>query len=107
MQLARVIGSVVATVKDRGLHARKLLLIQPVDRSTGVDAPLSDSLVAVDGVGVGVGELIFYVRGKEASFVLPEAGVPADVGIVGKVDSLEQTVSLAARGRRDRGLERP
>lgn len=102
MQLARVMGTVVATVKDRGLRARKLLVIQPVHCSGELETPAGEALVAVDGVGVGVGELIFFVRGKEASFVFAEPGVPADVGIVGKVDSLDLGAATATfpSGRR-------
>lgn len=91
MRLARVIGNVVATVKDPGLHARKLLIIQPL---TGARLPTGDPLIAVDSAGVGVGEEVFFVCGKEASFAFLPDPVPADVSIVGKVDS----ISLASPG---------
>jgi len=86
MLLARVIGNVVATVKDPGLHSQKLLIIQPI---TPRRQPVGDPLIAVDGAGVGVGEEVFYVRGREASFPFLPAQVPTDAGIVGKVDSVE------------------
>jgi ethanolamine utilization protein EutN len=85
MRLARVIGDVVATAKDPGLHSRKLLIIQPL---TPERRPVGDPLIAVDGAGVGVGEEVFFVRGREASFVFLPDHVPADISIVGKVDSI-------------------
>lgn len=83
MYLARVIGNVVATRKDPGLHSEKLLIIQPLTPSR---QPAGDPLIAVDGAAVGVGEDVFYVRGREASFAFLPKEVPADISIVGKVD---------------------
>ena len=83
MQIAKVIGHVVTTVKDANLIGIKLLLLQPLDpdgKSTG------RTLVAIDAVGAGVGETVFFVRGKEASFPFHPVEVPADAGIVGIVD---------------------
>ena len=85
MQLARVIGDVVSTVKDAGLESHKLLLLQPV---TPDRAPNGRTLVAVDAVGAGVGEYVFFVRGREASFPFLPAEPPADAGIVGIVDQV-------------------
>jgi ethanolamine utilization protein EutN len=83
MQLAIVIGDVVATRKDDQLLSVKLLVVQPI----GADgAPSGKPLVAVDSVGAGVGETVFFVRGKEASFPFYPVEVPADAGIVGIVD---------------------
>ena len=84
MQLGRVIGDVVATIKDPNFDSIKLLLVQPIG-ADGKDA--GRALVAVDSVGAGVGETIFFVRGKEASFPWHPTEVPADAGIVGIVDS--------------------
>jgi len=83
MQLARVIGDVVATQKEPAFEGIKLLVIQPV-APDGSDS--GRPLVAVDAVGAGVGERVFFVRGKEASFPFAPAEVPADAGIVGIVD---------------------
>ena len=83
MHLARVIGTVVATCKDEGLHAIKLLIVQPL---TTDHAATGKPLVAVDSVGAGPGEEVFYVRGREASFPFLPAEVPADAAIVGIVD---------------------
>lgn len=83
MQLARVIGDVVATRKEPALEGIKLLVIQPI-AADGAD--VGRPLVAVDSVGAGVGERVFFVRGKEASFPFYPVEVPADAGIVGIVD---------------------
>jgi microcompartment protein CcmK/EutM len=83
MQLATVIGNVVVTRKDDNLQSRTLLILQPI----GADGkPAGRTLVAVDAVGAGVGETVFFVRGKEASFPFHPAEVPADAGVVGIVD---------------------
>src|SRR6201991_3276040 len=65
MQLARVIGTVVATVKNDSLSGRTLLVVQTVDKNLQLTGK---PMVAVDSVGAGVGELVFWCRGKEASF---------------------------------------
>jgi ethanolamine utilization protein EutN len=83
MQIARVIGDVVATVKDPLYVGHKLLMLQPIlpDRS-----PVGRALVALDAVGAGVGEHVFFVRGREASYPFLPAETPADACIVGIVD---------------------
>jgi microcompartment protein CcmK/EutM len=83
MQLARVIGDVVVTRKDDNLTGITLLLVQPL---TAERQPAGRPLVAVDAVGAGVGEEVFFVRGKEASFPFHPALPPVDAGIVGIVD---------------------
>jgi microcompartment protein CcmK/EutM len=83
MQLARVVGDIVATHKDPKYAGVSLLLIQPI---TSAGDSVGRPLVAVDAVGAGVGETVFFVRGKEASFPFAPVEVPADAGIVGIVD---------------------
>ena len=83
MQLARVIGDVVITRKDDNLIGRTLLVLQPIDAA---GQPAGRTLVAVDAVGAGVGETVFFVRGKEASFPFMPTEVPTDAGVVGIVD---------------------
>jgi microcompartment protein CcmK/EutM len=83
VQIARVIGDIVATRKEPALEGVKLLVIQPLT-ADGHDA--GRPLVAVDAVGAGVGERVFFVRGKEASFPFHPVEVPADAGIVGIID---------------------
>ena len=83
MQIARVIGTVVATCKDDSLSGITLLLVQPL---TPDHQPSGRPLVAVDAVGAGVGEDVFFVRGKEASFPFHPVEPPVDASIVGIVD---------------------
>jgi ethanolamine utilization protein EutN len=82
MQLARVIGEVVSTVKDVNLTGAKLLVLQPLAAS-GENA---GELVALDSVGAGTGEHVFFVRGREAAFPFYPAEPPTDAAIVGIVD---------------------
>jgi ethanolamine utilization protein EutN len=84
MQLARVIGTVVATVKNDALEGRTLLIVQSLD---GNLQPQGAPLVAVDSIGAGTGELVFWCRGKEASFPFKREDTPTDCTIVGIVDS--------------------
>ena len=83
MQLARVVGEVVATIKDANLSGIKLLVVQPVAPS-GDDA--GRTLVALDSIGAGVGEHVFFVRGREAAFPFYPAEPPADATVIGIVD---------------------
>jgi ethanolamine utilization protein EutN len=83
MQLALVIGNVVATRKDENLTGIKLLIVQPLNADR---QPAGRPVVAVDAVGAGVGEHVFFVRGKEASFPFYPAEPPVDAGVVGIVD---------------------
>ena len=83
MQLARVIGDIVVTRKDANLVGLTLLVVQPL---TPEREAVGRPLVAVDAVGAGVGEEVFFVRGKEASFPFYPVEAPVDAGIVGIVD---------------------
>ena len=83
MQLAKVIGDVVVTRKDENLTGVTLLVLQPIAAD---GSNVGRTLVAVDSVGAGVGETVFFVRGKEASFPFYPVEPPVDAGIVGIVD---------------------
>lgn len=83
MQLARVIGDVVSTMKDGNLSGLKLLLLQPIAASGEASGR---ALVALDSVGAGVGEVVFYVRGREAAFPFYPGEPPADASVIGIVD---------------------
>jgi microcompartment protein CcmK/EutM len=83
MLLGRVIGNVVATMKNTSLVGQKLLLVQPIDRN-GRDK--GRVLVALDSVGAGAGETVYWCRGKEASFPFLPGEVPTEATIVGIVD---------------------
>ena len=83
MHIGRVIGAVVATRKDPALEGITLLVVQPLGP---LREPHGRPIVAVDSVGAGVGQDVFFVRGKEASFPFHPTEVPADAGIVGILD---------------------
>jgi microcompartment protein CcmK/EutM len=88
MQLARVIGDVVASMKDPNLVGHKLLVLQPIAPDK---QPVGRALVAVDAVGAGVGEHVFFVRGREASYPFLPAETPTDACVVGIVDRWDLT----------------
>ena len=86
MHLAKVIGTVVATEKTPNLKGLRLLLIQPyTDKGEKSGRPL----VAVDTVSAAPGQMIFFVRGREAANALEEKFNPVDAAIVGIVDKVE------------------
>ena len=83
MQMARVVGRLVATVKQDTLSSVALQWIQPVSASgTSVGKPV----VAVDRIGVGPGELVYFITSREAAMTLDDPFAAVDAGIVGKVD---------------------
>jgi microcompartment protein CcmK/EutM len=84
MQIARVIGTVVSTIKNESLHGRKLLLVQTLDADL---KERGKPMIALDSVGAGVGELVFWCRGKEASFPFKRDETPTDCTIIGIIDS--------------------
>lgn len=85
MNLARVVGRVVATRKDEALEGHKLLLIEPLDAS---GRPLAGGIVvALDAVGAGAAEHVLYVKGREAAHAFLPDTVPADAAVVGIVDA--------------------
>jgi len=93
VQLARVVGTVVASVKSPGLEGVALLIVQPLDRGL---APVGETVVAADAVEMaGPGELVYIVAAREASLAMPEPFVPVDHAIVGIVDA----VTIAAGSR--------
>lgn len=83
MQLARVLGEVVSSVKDSNLTGLKLLIVQPLAVSGEASGR---TLVAVDSVGAGVGEHVFFVRGREAAFPFYPIEPPTDATVIGIVD---------------------
>jgi ethanolamine utilization protein EutN len=89
MQLARVIGNVVSSVKDANLNSHTMLLVQPIDPER---KPFGRPVVALDSVGAGVGEFVFFVRGREAAFPFYPGEPPTDACVVGIVDSWDVPV---------------
>jgi ethanolamine utilization protein EutN len=87
MQIAQVVGCVVATRKHRKLEGAKLLLVQP---QTPEGEPRGSVLLAIDSVGAGVGERVLVViEGKAAGDALGRKGAPVDAAIIGIVDAIE------------------
>jgi microcompartment protein CcmK/EutM len=85
MLLARVTGTVVATRKDERLVSNKLLIVRPVDPAGKAEG---SSLVAVDSVDAGVGELVLIVSGSSARMATGMKDCPVDAVIVGIVDEV-------------------
>jgi ethanolamine utilization protein EutN len=86
MQIARVIGTVVATQKHRKFEGAKLLLVQPLNLD---DTPRGTALLAVDGVGAGVDEKVLVVlEGRAAGEALGKKAAPVDAAIIGIVDTV-------------------
>jgi microcompartment protein CcmK/EutM len=86
MQLCRVVGTVVATQKNRKFEGAKLLLVQPLNVD---DTPRGNALLAVDGVGAGVDEKVLVVlEGRAAGEALGKKAAPVDAAIVGIVDTV-------------------
>jgi ethanolamine utilization protein EutN len=83
VQLALVIGEVVATIKDANLVGTTLLVLQPIDPAGEASGR---TLVALDSIGAGVGEHVFFVRGREAAYPFYPAEPPTDASVVGIVD---------------------
>jgi len=86
MFVAKVIGTVVATRKDENLTGLKLLVIQPLDSK---EQAYGQTLVAIDSVGAGVGEMVLVVRGSPARLVARNDASPVDAAIVGIIDYME------------------
>lgn len=102
MQLARIIGTLVATRKVEGLEGVKFLIAQPLDKQR---RPTGDPVIAADATAqAGYGELVFIIGIREAALALPTPFVPVDHAVVGIVDRVDM-----ARGRQttDDGLQRP
>jgi ethanolamine utilization protein EutN len=87
MQIGRVVGTVVATQKNRKLEGAKLLLVQPL---TLEGEPKGTTLLTIDSVGAGVGEKVLVViEGRAAGDALGRKGAAVDAAIVGIVDAVE------------------
>jgi len=92
MFLARVEGSVVATKKDASMSGRKLLLLRPQlvdDKDTTKFRPGANTVVAVDSVGAGLGELVLFCQGSSARLAPNLKDAPVDAVIIGIVDSVD------------------
>ena len=85
MYLGRVAGCLWATIKDASLNGQRLLVVQPVNPKL---EPIGKQVICTDAVGAGAGELIYYTKGKEASFPFLPVEVPTDMTVVGIVDQV-------------------
>jgi microcompartment protein CcmK/EutM len=86
MELATVLGTVVATQKLSSLRELRMLWIQPEDDD---GAPRGTPLVAVDTTRAAPGQRVFIVRAREAAEALERSFNPVDAAIVGHVDRLD------------------
>jgi ethanolamine utilization protein EutN len=92
MFLARVEGSVVATKKDASMSGRKLLLVRPQlvdDKDPTKFRPGSNTIIAVDSVGAGIGELVMFCQGSSARLAPNLKDAPVDAVIIGIVDAVD------------------
>jgi microcompartment protein CcmK/EutM len=86
MQIAKVIGTVVSTQKNKKFEGAKLMLVQPLNLD---DTPRGHALLAVDGVGAGVDEKVLVVlEGRAAAEALGTTGAPVDAAIIGIIDTV-------------------
>jgi len=84
MKLGIIVGKVWATQKDPQLKGVKLYVLQPVNEKK---EKMGKPIIAVDTVGAGQGEVVYWVRAREATFALADRKIPSDASIVGIVDS--------------------
>jgi ethanolamine utilization protein EutN len=92
MFLAKVEGTVVSTKKDAAMGGRKLLLLRPqlVDDKDPTKFRLgTNTIVAVDAVGAGLGEMVMFCQGSSARLAAGLKDAPVDAVIVGIVDSVD------------------
>jgi len=86
MRLARVTGTVTATVKEAGLSGLRLLLVDVVD---GAGTVLEPGRVVADGLGAGPGETVLIVEGSAARMAGASAGVAVDAAVAAIVDQVD------------------
>ena len=92
MFLAKVEGAVVATKKDASMGGRKLLLVRPqlVDEKDPTKfRPGVNTIVAVDSVGAGIGEMVMFTQGSSARLAPNLKDAPVDAVIIGIVDTVD------------------
>jgi len=92
MFLAKVEGAVVATKKDPSISGRKLLLVRPQlvdDKDPTKFRQGQNTIVAVDSVGAGIGEMVLFCQGSSARLAPNLKEAPVDAVIIGIVDSVD------------------
>ena len=95
MILARVVGTVVSTHKPQKMDGIAFLLVEKIDPVTMKGK--GDFVVAMDSVGAGPDEIVFYVSGSSARFTPVTEGVPTDCSIVAIVDFIEKNGTFTYR----------
>ncbi len=91
MLLGRIVGNVVATVKDPQLVGEKILLVQFINRKR---EPIGRPQAAIDVVGAGQDEFVFCVRARDAVFATYPVSGPIDLAIVGIVESIDAVENI-------------
>jgi ethanolamine utilization protein EutN len=92
MFLARVEGAVVSTKKDPTMNGRKLLIVRPQlvdDKDPSKFRPGANTIVAVDSVGAGIGEMVLFSQGSSARLAPNLKDTPVDAVIIGIVDTID------------------
>ena len=92
MILARVEGSVVATKKNTKMTGQKFLLVRPlvIDSPAAKEwKPGSSTLVVVDTLGAGEGEIVLIVQGSSARLAADDKNAPVDAVVIGIVDTVD------------------
>jgi ethanolamine utilization protein EutN len=86
MLLAKVVGSVWAIQKEKGMENIKLLIVQPINL---LREPIGTHIVVMDRIGAGVGEFVLITQGSPAQKLASEKNTPIDAAIVGIIDSFD------------------
>ncbi len=105
MVLGRVVGSVVSTQKEKLLEGVKFLIVEKIDPASMEGA--GDFVIAIDGVGAGEGEIVFYVSGSSARMTEVTTGRPADATITAIVESIDLSGAAVYRKSGDGGSSGP
>jgi microcompartment protein CcmK/EutM len=94
MQIARVVGSTVSTIKDEKLTGRKLLIVREADETGN---PVGKPYVAIDTVDAGAGDLVLIAAGSSARQTTLTKDTPVDAVIMAVIDSLEVNGAVTFR----------
>lgn len=99
MMLARVVGTVVASHKSEKIEGIPFLLVEKIDPETLQGK--KDYVVAMDAVGAGGGEIVFFVSGSSARFTSATEGKPSDAAIIAIVDAIEKDGRITYQKREE------
>ena len=92
MDIGKIIGKVIATVKDPSLVGLRLFVVQKVSQN---HEPVGSPVVAVDVKGIaGINDIVYVVSGGDAAFAHTDREIPTDITIVGLVDSITMTSKI-------------